>query len=72
MNWEQIDSHSKRAWIPGLGWLVKVSEDVYTRLDVDDPYGYEWRIGLTFVPDPHKTWELEVDECPTTSNTGGP
>ena len=66
MNWEDIECTPaqsgwwSRAKIPG-GWLVKVVEDVihdqgeYGRGMVG---GWDWRVALTFVPDPKHEWVL--------------
>ena len=62
VEWENVDHTTWRAWIPGLGWLVKVSEEVMHIRDGEREYGFDWRIGLTFVPDPQKTWEVSSDE----------
>lgn len=66
---EQIDSHHQRAKVPG-GWLVKVFEDVTTYLGEDRGIvdGYNWRIAMTFVPDPKHEWKItEYSKEPETS-----
>lgn len=59
MDWEQIDAHHQRVKVFG-GWLVKAFEDVMHVSDESGKYsGYDWRIAMTFVPDPNHEWELK-------------
>ena len=65
MEWEEISQNLsfflRRAKVPG-GWLVVATEDVihdqsaYGRGMVG---GWDWRVALTFVPDPNHEWELK-------------
>ena len=66
MKFESIDAQHERAKVIG-GWLVKAYENVYHRGDVYSPSGdgWDWRVAMTFVPDPHHAWEVdeyEMDE----------
>jgi hypothetical protein len=60
MNWEDIEDGLKRARVPCIGWLVKATEDVHVSLHEDQrpQAGYEWTSSVTFVPDPHGSWEI--------------
>ena len=50
MNWEQIDASHQRARVHG-GWLVKAFErGLYD--------GYDFRVAMAFVPDPHYQWKI--------------
>ena len=59
MEWEQIDKagFEQRAKIFG-GWIVKVTEGVYHNMDGRMDDGWDWRIAITFVPDPCHVWEI--------------
>jgi len=60
MVFEKIDDYHRRAQVPG-GWLVKVYEDVYINMHIDDNRpepGYAWQVSMCFVPDPNHEWEL--------------
>lgn len=59
MNWEQIDNLHQRAEVYG-GWLVKAYEEVSTFSDDGRllHQGYDFRIAITFVPDPQHVWEI--------------
>jgi hypothetical protein len=60
INWESIDGYTFRSKVFG-GWLVKVLEDV---VHLDSPRhsnsvnGYDWRVAMTFVPDPEHEWTV--------------
>ena len=58
MNWERIDNWHQRAKVHG-GWLVKTFENVS---HLDDQRGicdgYDYRVAMTFVPDPLHVWEV--------------
>jgi hypothetical protein len=60
MSWENIEDRLWRARVPRIGWLVMYVEDVHVHLheDQDPRKGYEWNSSVTFVPDPHGTWEI--------------
>lgn len=58
MNWEQIDSNHLRTQVFG-GWLVKAYEDVNHFTENGLQQGYDWRVAMTFVPDPQHEWALE-------------
>lgn len=62
--WETVPSDGEnleRLKVHG-GWLVKTYSDVMHR---NDDYGdrmqsgWDWRVAMTFVPDPNHEWELE-------------
>ena len=65
MEWEDIPQDRSfdlcRAKVPG-GWLVAATEDVihnqyeYGRGMVG---GWDWRVSLTFVPDPNHEWVIK-------------
>ncbi len=66
LDWEELDSsdgfYYRRAKVFG-GWLVNCSADVmspiytgYTIPPYEYKQGYEWRISITFVPDPNHQW----------------
>jgi len=57
MNWEQIDSNHQRAQVFG-GWLVKTFEDVNHFTENGLQQGYDWRVAMTFIPDPQHEWVL--------------
>lgn len=60
MKWEEIDNNHQRAKVFG-GWLVKTFEDVYHgrgRFGNDMQEGWDWRVAMTFVPDPNHEWEV--------------
>lgn len=57
MDWEQIDECHERAKVFG-GWLVKASEPVYHMTDSQSGDGWDWRVSMTFVPDPDYKWEI--------------
>ena len=57
---KQIDDNHQRAKVPG-GWLVKAFEvvchfDTHISPITDN---YDWRVTMTFVPDPKHEWEIE-------------
>ena len=65
LDWESVESHIRiitmRTKIFG-GWLVKSYENVgYTTLNSTDTKlkDSDWRISLTFVPDPNHEWNLD-------------
>ncbi len=56
---ERIDDEHERAKVFG-GWIVKASSSVY-HLDngvSQGGEGWDWRITMTFVPDPAHEWSL--------------
>jgi len=63
--WEYIETEDgsglNRMRVPG-GWLVKVCEYVYQASLVmagqGEPFGYDWRTSMTFLPDPEHSWEV--------------
>lgn len=60
--WEQVDHDIQRARIP-MGWLVREYQDVLHFNVFDHEHttdGYDWRVTLTFVPDPNNEWKLEI------------
>lgn len=61
LDWEVVPqsngSYMERAKTP-TGWLVRETHDVNVDLHGNgriEP-GYEWRVALTFVPDPTHEW----------------
>ena len=60
MEWEEIDSYHRRAKVHG-GWLVKAYEDVFHLADLQKGDGWDWRVSMTFVPDPDHKWEIPTD-----------
>lgn len=57
---EQIDNNHQRAKVFG-GWLVKAFESVcHDRAVVGGGLeeGWDWRVAMTFVPDPSHKWSL--------------
>lgn len=58
MTWEQVDSTSWRAEVPG-GWVLKVYGDFDPWDDhaVENPH-----FAICFIPDPAHRWELEDDK----------
>lgn len=58
MKWEQIDAYHQRAEVFG-GWLVKCVEDViHFTPDIGIQHGHDWRVAMTFVPDPAHEWVI--------------
>lgn len=59
MYWEDIDAYHKRCKVIG-GWLVKAYEDVHEAFpwSAGLTRGYNWRVAMTFVPDPNSEWVL--------------
>lgn len=59
MEWEQIDNWHQRAKVYG-GWLVKAYEDV-SHFNADEyvEKGHDFRVAMTFVPDPYYLWKIE-------------
>lgn len=58
IDWEEIESNLQRAKVRG-GWLVKTFEDVTHRDEAGAQDGWDWRVAMTFVPDPNHEWEFE-------------
>lgn len=59
MNWEQIDAYHERAKVFG-GWLVKAYTDVeHIIQDQGMHRGWDFRVAMTFVPDPRHEWVVE-------------
>ena len=60
---EQIDDYHQRAKVHG-GWLVKAIENVAHMEDNYRPAitGFDFRIAMTFVPDPTHAWKPIVEE----------
>lgn len=60
-DWEQIDQSHQRVKVFG-GWLVKAYEDVVHNTDYHGRVpGWDWRVAMTFVPDPKHEWLLLAD-----------
>ena len=61
---ENIDDYHLRAKVHG-GWLVKAIENVGHMEDGRRPTitGFDYRIAMTFVPDPTHEWKPTVEEC---------
>ncbi len=60
--WEQIETGLYRTPIFG-GWLVKALEDVVHLVETQGRIpGWDWRVALTFVPDPAHEWVLGTDK----------
>ena len=61
MKFEQIDDNHQRAKVFG-GWLVKAYENVmHNMVDQELNDGWDWRVAMTFVPDPKHQWIIEDD-----------
>ena len=61
IQWETIDAFVSRARTP-TGWLVRQYADVCHIGADQNEYitsGYDWRVSLTFVPDPDGVWLKE-------------
>lgn len=56
---EQIDNYHQRAKVPG-GWLVKAYEDVMHNHEQGNQNGLDWRVSMTFVPDPEHSWLIDL------------
>lgn len=64
IKWEQVvESHiggatagTFRAKVPG-GWLLKSYEHTQNLMG---QVGFEWRLGMVFVPDPDHMWQLDT------------
>lgn len=70
LNWEEIPQSTagslQRCEVP-MGWLVKEVHEVYltlNQLDIPtlDCGGFTWTSSITFVPDPHHEWEIEIKD----------
>lgn len=48
--------YTYRAWVPG-GWLVAIWAG-------KGPFDHAWGGGITFVPDPGRTWDIHVRSLP--------
>lgn len=56
--WEKVDADIERTRTPG-GWLVRQFNDVaHIGADLNNyvTTGYDWRVTLTYVPDPDGVW----------------
>lgn len=60
LEWEDIDDFHQRAKVPG-GWLVKVHESVFHLTDMQQGEGWDWRVSMTFLPDPTHSWGEDND-----------
>ena len=50
--WNQIDKYHHIAQVPG-GWMFKAYADVaHMDLDGFPQSGWDWRVSITFIPDP--------------------
>lgn len=58
MKWEHISGAAYRTRVFG-GWLVKITEDVYHITASNGPYGHDFRVAMTFVPDPDHEWSID-------------
>lgn len=59
LEWEQIDSYHQRSKTYG-GWLFKTFEEVsHFSNDVQNQQGYDYRISVTFIPDPNHEWRIK-------------
>ncbi len=59
---EDIDNYHRRAKVPG-GWLVKVSEPVvHDSRQQGMVSGWDWRVAMTFIPDPKHEWIIEAND----------
>lgn len=60
---ENIDNEHERAKVLG-GWLVKANTSVYHLYNgvSEGGEGWDWRVAMTFVPDPDHEWSLCKDE----------
>lgn len=61
MIWENIDNYHRRTRVFG-GWLVKAYEDIHEFINDEITSGYNWRVSMTFVPDPMELWKLPSPE----------
>ena len=59
MKWEQIDALHQRAEVHG-GWLVKAYENVEHMTEDGLKSGWDWRVAMTFVPDPSHVWVINA------------
>ncbi len=58
---EKIGDQHERAKVHG-GWLVKAFSDVYQNSPINgNGTGWDWRIAMTFVPDPHHEWVIDKE-----------
>ena len=63
MNWECIHKYGLefRAKVQG-GWIVKVLEPVVHMEEYNGMVdGWDFRVAITFVPDPDYLWEIDHD-----------
>lgn len=60
LDWQDISGGNGlefRAEVPG-GWLVKVIENVvHDKERAGMTGGWDWRVAITFVPDPEHMWQ---------------
>lgn len=62
--WEKVEDGMYRTRTPS-GWLVRESSEVAHIGNDKNEYittGYDWRVSLTFVPDPDGLWLLEDEK----------
>ncbi len=61
MRWDFIENDLERAAIFG-GWLVRSSSPVTHDTDNGMQDGWDWRVAITFVPDPVHQWALNNED----------
>lgn len=62
--WEEVETPSHLGYMwrsrTPTGWLVRETQDVTHHIpDRGLDSGYDWRVSLTFVPDPDGLWLAE-------------
>ncbi len=64
MQWEMIDAYHQRVKVPG-GWILKAFEDVVHDRSASGRGmigGWDHRIAICFIPDPHHEWILASEK----------